>query len=739
MRLRWFFVFFVVSGFCGLVYQVVWLRLVMAAFGVTTPMISVVVSVFMAGLAVGSLVAGRLADQPGWGPRVPLRLYAAAELTIATSAAIVPPGLELGRRLVASSPAGAEWASGAYYLASGGWVTLVLLAFCVCMGATYPLAMWAIREANPGLSRSSFGYLYVANVLGAALGTLTAAFVLVELLGFVGTLRVAATLNAAIGVAALALASRPGPSPAGSAAPAGSLAGASPVPQALPLLFATGFVSMGMEVVWTRQFAPYLGHVVYAFATVLAVYLLATLLGSRLYRSVLARGAAEPPPASIWVVVAALALLPLAATDARWVPLGQEPDRVLGLREVLQVLLGVGPFCAALGYVTPLLVDRWSGGDPRRAGRAYAVNAVGCILGPLAVGFGSLPVWGERWTLALTAALLPLVAAAVRPRAEPAPAAGRPWPALAGACLALALVAGTRDYETRFGRYLLRRDSTATVVATGEGGRQRLLVNGVGMTHLTPITKMMAHLPVSLLGHPPRRTLAICLGMGTTFRSLHSWPGEATAVELVPSVAGLLPHFHADALQLLRSPRARLVVDDGRRFLERSGTRYDAVVVDPPPPIEASGSSLLYSVEFNRAVRRRLEPGGILQAWMPNPGDDPWLAATILLAVREEFPHVRVFPSVEGWGMHVLASERPLLLPGRAELARRFPPEAARDLLEWGPHATVEDQLGAVFDNEILVDFPSLARLARPLVDDRPVNEYFLLRRLKASRQRPGA
>jgi predicted membrane-bound spermidine synthase len=210
---------------------------------------------------------------------------------------------------------------------------------------------------------------------------------------------------------------------------------------------------------------------------------------------------------------------------------------------------------------------------------------------------------------------------------------------------------------------------------------------------------------------------------------MHSWGIETTVVELVPSVPLLFPEFHPDAAALLASPRARIVVDDGRRFLDRTPERYDVIVVDPPPPPEAAGSSLLYSREFYAAARRRLAPGGILQAWIP--GGEPAVVAAFALALRESFPHVRVFTSVEGWGLHLLASDAPLPERTAAQLAARLPPEAAVDLVAWGPHSSAAGQLGAVLAREIEMDWASLARLAAPLADDRPLNEYFLLRRLR--------
>src|SRR5262249_46539167 len=183
--------FFLVSGFCSLVYEVVWLRLAMAGYGVTTPMVSIVLSVFMGGLAIGSWLAGRWARRLEAQPAALVRLYAVAELLVAGSGEAVPRGLVWGRALLQGGATG-DWGSSSYYLASALCVAVVLLPFCCSMGATFPLAMGALRRLAPGGSERSFSYLYVANVAGATAGTLGSAFVLIELLGFRGTLRLAA-------------------------------------------------------------------------------------------------------------------------------------------------------------------------------------------------------------------------------------------------------------------------------------------------------------------------------------------------------------------------------------------------------------------------------------------------------------------------------------------------------------------------------------------------------------------
>jgi spermidine synthase len=146
-----FFVFFFLSGSCSLVYQVVWLRVAMADFGVTTPLISIVLSVFMAGLALGSWGGGRLVRRLENRPAAFfVRLYGTAELIIGISGLVVVGLLRWGRTLLVG-----QWGSSGYYVVSACWIALVLLPFCTAMGATFPLAMAGIRAAFRGESEWS--------------------------------------------------------------------------------------------------------------------------------------------------------------------------------------------------------------------------------------------------------------------------------------------------------------------------------------------------------------------------------------------------------------------------------------------------------------------------------------------------------------------------------------------------------------------------------------------------------
>jgi len=587
------------------------------------------------------------------------------------------------------------------------------------MGATIPLVMLAIRQNFPDESPRSFSFLYVSNLLGAVVGA-GVPLLLIELFGFHKTLRIGALCNCLLAAAAWATSvrqSRTRVAAASAARPNGPISSHQGSRVFIVLLFLTGLTSMGMEVVWIRQFTPYLGTVVYAFAEILAIYLGTTFIGSRIYRK--SRAATAGESTFVWIWLAAVALLPLLTSNPHF-HVGKE----------MRVILGIAPFTGLLGFVTPMLVDRWSGGDPGRAGAAYAVNVVGCILGPLVSGFVLMPHMSERWVLLVLA--LPWLIVGAYPRLSTASArtTGFATPLASAAALIVAgvLVHNGKGFEQIFPGSIILHDNTATIIATGKGMDKHLLVNGVGITGLTPITKMMAHMPLAFLGRPPKNALVVCFGMGTTYRSLMSWNIPVTAVELVPSVPRVFGFYHADGPKILSSPLSNVVIDDGRRYLERTSEKSDVITIDPPPPVEAAGSSLLYSEEFYAVVKSRLQPDGIFQQWLPYGA--PVVMASDAKAVQKSFPYVRLYTSIEHWGTHFLASERPIPAPTAAELVGRMSPAAITDLMEWGPKANAEAQFAAVLDSERPVEgLITPAEAAPPMRDDRPTNEYYILRR----------
>jgi predicted membrane-bound spermidine synthase len=723
------FLVFFLSGGCALIYQVVWTRLAFASFGIIAPVLSVVISVFMVGLSTGAWAGGKwigpLVGKIGYSP---LFFYALAELIIGIGGLSVPKLFVAGEQLLLSS---GQTDSFRYLSLSALVLGFSILPWCFFMGATFPLMMAYIREQEPR-NADSFSYLYLANVLGAMTGCLLTAILLVEVLGFQHTLWTAAIINFAIAVLSGYLAwTRPRPaikagSPAKSSTKASrkSRAPGARRPVIKWILFSTGFSAMAMEVIWARAFTPVMTTQVYSFALIVFAYLGATFLGSLLYRRDLRRGAVRST-AGLISVLSIASFLPIACNDLRFLT---NTQNFAGYLSATVLLLSICPLCAVLGYLTPSLIDEYSLGDPAAAGRAYAINVTGCILGPLVASYLLLPWLGERYGLVVlglpfllfTFAGIGSFSTWYRWGCRLAAGALLIWSLFYSVDLAALVPMKSRKTE-------IRRDYAASVISAGEGLSKALLVNGVGVTGLVPITKFMAHLPLAIHIGKPESALVICFGMGTSYRSVLSWDIETTAVELVPSVRDAFAFYHANAAQILSNPKGHIVIDDGRRYLNRTGDKFDVIVIDPPPPVEAAGSSLLYSQEFYELAKKHLRPNGILQAWFP--GGNRRTGQAVLRSLQHSFPHLRCFRSPGGSGLLVLASMEPIASLVPSQIATALPPAAVDDLLEWSHSRNLPAYLAQVVSKEFEIEQELDPDPRVRITDDHPYNEYFLLRR----------
>ena len=722
-----FFLFFL-SGCSSLVYQVVWTRMAFASFGIITPVLSVVLSVFMLGLAIGSWAGGRFVAtfvrKTGLSAVI---FYALAELLIGLGAFAVPKLFAVSENMLLAS---GETDSFGYLSLSALVLAVSILPWCVCMGATFPLMMAYVQERD-SRSTTSFSFLYLANVMGAMCGTFFTAVVWIEALGFRHTLWLAAAGNFTIAFISgcLGWAQRSDALSESPAVAAESLPSQNPtVRMTKTILFSTGFAAMAMEVIWSRAFAPVLKTQVYSFAMIVFTYLGATFFGSWMYRLNLRKNRLGSPGKLI-SMLAITAFLPVLANDPRFVA-AEFWTISINWVSALVLLASICPFCALLGYLTPRLIDGYAAGQPTAAGRAYAINVLGCILGPLFACYVLLPRLSERHALILLA--LPflvfwLIFTQSQTRRQR---------------LALGLATGvvliwtslvTEDFETMLYKNAInttvRRDYAATVISFGKDMGKNLLVNGIGMTSLTPITKFMVHLPLAFHEGKPDSALVICFGMGTTYRSALSWNIDTTAVELVPSVTKAFGFYHADAEKFVDNPKGHIIVDDGRRFLKRTDKKFDVIVVDPPPPVQAAGSSLLFSTEFYELAAQHLKPGGVLQMWFPGDNDVATEQA-VIRSIHEAFPYVRCFPSVERSGMHMLASMEPIKQFDAAQLAARMPESARQDLLEWNSSKDAAAYLAQVVTNEYSVPALLNPDTEIQITDDEPFNEYFLLRHM---------
>jgi spermidine synthase len=744
---------FLLSGASALVYQVLWARQLGLVFGNTTLSISVVLAAFMAGLALGAALAGRILV----GRSDPLRVYAWIEGGIGLYALLFSP---LVRALEALYPA--LFSDESAPLALMGFRVFFALALLlpptILMGATLPLLTESLHRLGVRRGDWNAGRLYAANTFGAALGSVASGFFAIELLGIQATTFAAALLNLLVMAIALAFARRAPPVAVGGESPPAAEPAVTREPRRLLFLFSgTGALAMAAEVLWSRALIFFVGSSTYAFSAILVAYLVGIALGSWI-ASRFVRRLRDPGPLLPFALLAAGAwhALAIACVD----PLVRSAGRLLAgpdMRAMAPGLLGVYAVLLLLllppamlsGAVFPV-VTRLVGGESGDRGapiaRAYTWNTVGAIAGSLLAGFAIAPAFVQFHALHV------LVLASVALSALAWWAIG--WkgrPKLAGATLLgsllLALWSGRALRETDlFVRLLLLGrpgtevthhgsglQGTTTVLRATNGfeGASLLLVNGVGMTFKGAVTKAMAHLPLVAHGRA-EDTLVICFGMGTTFRSALSHGGRVDVVELVPEVFDLFGHFYADAEILRRSPSGRMIVNDGRNFLLLTRKRYDVITIDPPPPIDGAGVSHLYSREFLELVKSRLRPGGIAAHWLPqvHPLSGVPDAATrdmLLRTFRVTFPHAIAIEGQKGSGTHVLGSLTPFAIdPARVEEAIRRP-AVARDMAEfpWDPMTSESFFRSAPLPPRDREDIPLLT-------DDRPRLEFSLVRNARA-------
>lgn len=740
---------FLLSGAAGLALEVVWLRQLGALVGHGGVAMGLVVAAFLLGMVLGAWRGGRLADRT----RDPVALYAALEALTAASAVLVTLTLsrapELSARLAA-----ALGEVGASLPLRATLAFALLLAPTSAMGATLP-ALTRFLARDPAHAGRSFATLYALNTLGAALGCALTGFVLLGRIGLTRTALLAAALDALVAAVAWSLRAPPAsppPRPAddGPAAPRGALAVAA----------LSGFAALACEALWFRVLHAFVKSSTYAFTLLLTTYLVGVVLGG-------AYVTRAPSPARPWRAVAesfaflaaavtvSVALLGRAGSVAALgaAPAGADSDATHLLLGAVVIL----PPTALMGVAWPRVVAavaRELRGEAvgRAVGALSAANTLGGAAGALLTTLALIPAAGVLGSFALVAASYALCVALALRAEGPLTLRGDAGRAARVAALALlATLAVPGDYLRRAVSAFPRarvievregRDGTAAVLhydrgtvcaasrnrcrarCPGDFAWRQLIFGTVSYASTIPPAKRymraLAHLPM-LLRDTATRAAVICFGTGTTAGAFAAHPGlrALTLVDINGDVFSFARHFEDSNRAVLRDPRVRRVVEDGRHFLATRDARFDVISLEPPPPT-AEGAASLYSVEFYEAARARLAPGGVVAQWIPLDQQAGSLNRAMLAAITGRFRHVQVWVPARNEGV-ILASDAPLAL------------DLARWRARW--HGAVRDGLADVgfpspeslLATLVLDDAATRAWVAgaAPMTDDRPTVEFY--------------
>jgi len=767
---------FAVSGAAGLIYELVWMRRLVLIFGSTTLATSTVLAALMGGLALGSVVLGRVVDRR---PQAALAIYGLLEVGLALLALAMPLLFRLAEAAYLWAYAPLAGVLQVFVAVQFLLAAAVILPPAALMGGTLPALSRALVARLDDVG-GGVGALYAVNTFGAAVGTALATYVLLPAIGLRASQVLAALLSLAAGGVALALDGylrlRRGPARTESRIP-GRTESRMPKrgPEAPPARAAvllggiavSGFVAMIFEVVWSRALGLVQGSSVYAFGTMLILFLAGLAAGSLLFARLRLTPVQAVPAFAAAEAGIALAGLAAVLTIPRLPGLFLRLFPVVGHSFVQQQLVGMMlagavllPAAIGFGVAFPAAAAATVEALPvlgRRVGSVLAWNTAGTVAGAFLAGFVLIPDLGLRAALLLASGGALLAGGAALSAARSGGRRSRRLyaaAAVAAVIVAFLLPAWPRtvlasgvgfyaplyrtveEWQTATSgvESLYYKDGISATLSVDRQGEVRYYrVNGKtdASTHPGDMATqlLLGHLPMLL--HPaPRDVFVLGLGTGVTARAVARYPVRTIdIVDIEPAAREASRFFEPENGRVLADPRTRLLVADGRNSLLARPQTYDVIISDPSD-IWTAGVATLFTREFYQLARARLRPGGVMVQWLHTHALPPAELKLLVATFRRVFPEISIWRPNRG----------DLILVGTvapapwdyARLRRRFAevPGLADDLRSigiWHPLA--------VFSAFVL-DAEDIARLlagVRALhTDDRPVIEYLTPRALYA-------
>lgn len=677
---------FVLSGIAGLIYQSIWSHYLGLVLGHAAYAQTLVLAIFMGGMALGAWLASRWSQQ--W--RHLILAYAIIELAIGVTGLsfhgvfVAYTGFSQQTVLPALSSAPAahvyQWAS----------ASLMILPQCIALGATFPLLSAGLLRVNEEGVGEVLGGLYFSNSIGAAAGALLTTFMLLPLLGMPGTVMMAGLLNIVVALVAWTVwkmvAARPE-----QAAPKTPRTEALDDNQfrrlsriLLASAFITGATSFVYELGWVRLLNQVLGTTIHSFELMLAAFILGLAFGGLWIRrraNRIADPIAYAGGAQILMGVSALVSIIAFSQSFRWVEwMMKAVTRTDGgyvlfnVGSALVSLLVMFPAAFFAGMTLPLftlaLINK--GGGEKAIGRVYAANTLGAITGVLLMMHLLVPVMGIRLSVMLAA--LADAALGLYLIRSVSPARRTAGYALGGAATVMALLAvmyggrvdprqqvsgvfrtgvaqGSEEMSVRY----LRDGKTATVSVTKYGEDLALIsTNGKadaslaltvdGPPAVDEVTMVMAGALPYLHHAQPRRIAVIGWGSGLTTHTL-TGSSIAQSIETIEIERAMYEGARLYGPRVARAyedPRSRVRFEDARSYFSTGNRRYDVVVSEPSNPW-VSGVASLFTKEFYQFVKLHLEDDGVLVQWLQTYELNDQLFSTMVAALISEFPNTELY------------------------------------------------------------------------------------------------
>jgi spermidine synthase len=746
-------VLFFLSGACGLVYEVVWMRMLTLVFGATAFATAAILSAFFAGLALGSLYFGRRADRS----RNPLALYAGLEAGVGAFAFLMPVLLAGVTAVYVAVERRLDLGFYPLSLLRLGLAIPVLVLPATLMGGTLPVIVKFFVRSTRGLGLD-VGRLYAVNTLGAVLGAFVAGFFLILLLG----VREAAYLTGVVnlGLAGLALALSRGVSLEPAAPePEEPVTAAETRVQKLSLwaVGLSGLAALALEVLWTRALVFFLDNSTHAFTTMLTAFLLGIAIGGAVVAWFADRrvpllavlGAVE-----VLIGMASLFAIPIlaGATPVLNGLEGHELDAwflwkwtALRLGRSLTVMLVP---TILMGMTVPLVAKIYTRRLSRvgdSLGRVYSANTIGGVLGSLAAGFLLIPAIGVRNGILAIAGLSTLIGIVLL-AAQPALRGGLASKAgiVAGATLAFVAASRLATDNLVLASYRERADA-AEVLSYREGigstvkvfrdkqGAKVLSIDGFPVAGtsrgLLDAQESLGNVPLLLSSASSPRVNLVGFGAGGASWEVVQYDVSAVdCVELVPAVIDAAGWFPEVNHGVLGHPKYRLIMGDGRNYALVTDRQYDVISVDATSP-KMAGNGSLYTREFYRLMDRRLSEDGLALQWLPfhlvSDAEVRMTARTFM----EVFPHTTLWLSPLRYHGLLVGTRKPLRIDVEALRRKMQRPGVREELARVGVTGPLDFLAGFVMGEDDLRRYVAGARLNtddHPYLEFTPAWSYFL-------------
>lgn len=690
------FVVFALSGCAGLIYQSIWTQYLGLFLGHAAYAQSLVLAIFMGGMAGGAWFASRAVH---W--RNLLRAYAWIELAIGLAAALFH--VEFIGATGAAYDLVFPALRSAAAVGSFQWLlaAVLILPQSLLLGMTFPLMSNGLMRRLRIGQGSILSSLYFTNSIGAAAGALLATFVLLPAIGLPGAMRVGALLNVLVALIAFLLARDP--ETAIEREREDAARGVVVPGQALFLVAAaiTGATSFVYEMGWIRMLSLAFGATVHAFELMLAAFIGGLAFGGLWIRGRI-DGFASPLRAGgvvqVLMGLAALASLAVYGSTFDWVAWLM---RVLSRDDSAYVLYNVATAVVAIlimapaaffaGMTLPLftLALLREGVGEASVGRVYAANTIGAIFGVFLAMHVLIPGAGLKLAM-IVAAAADIALGLVLMRRAPATARSRPQYlgafVTSAAAIALVLAFARFDpavltsgvYRTGIPHIAVPNESvvyykdgkTASigVVADKANGIMRIATNGKPDASLAVLgngaqspdesTMILAAVLPLALHKAPRDVANIGFGSGLTVHTLlgDSRLRSVDTIEIEPAMYEGAKAFGKRVERAYLDPRAHIHFEDAKAYFASHASKYDIIISEPSNPW-VSGVASLFTREWYRFVPRHLNEGGLLVQWIQLYEINEELVGTIVNALNESFRDFRVF----------LANDSDLIIVARAD------------------------------------------------------------------------